>query len=74
MIDSGVLELSGALHDPKNLLAHVGLTGPVWLTMVNGKVVYREGRLTNIDERALAEKAESVCDEVLRSKFPGIFS
>ncbi|MDR1618835.1 MAG: amidohydrolase [Treponema sp.] len=74
MIDAEVLELSGALHDPKNLLAHVGCTGPVWLTMVNGKVVYREGALAGIDERSLAEKAESVCDRVLRSSFPGIFS
>jgi hydroxyatrazine ethylaminohydrolase len=73
MVDAEVLELSGALHDPKNLLAHVGCTGPVWLTMVNGKVVYREGILTGIDEKNLAEKAELVCTDVLRSSFPDIF-
>jgi hydroxyatrazine ethylaminohydrolase len=73
MIDTRVLELSGTLHDPKNLLAHVGCTGPVWLTMVNGKIVYREGVLAGIDERSLAEKAELVCDEVLRSSFPETF-
>jgi hydroxyatrazine ethylaminohydrolase len=35
MLDTETLELAGTLHDPKNLLAHVGCTGPVWLTMVN---------------------------------------
>jgi hydroxyatrazine ethylaminohydrolase len=74
MIDTTVLELSGALHDPKNLLAHVGCTGPVWLTMVNGKVVFHEGQLTGIDERAVAEKAESVCTGVLRNSFPAVFA
>ncbi|PKL16268.1 MAG: amidohydrolase, partial [Spirochaetae bacterium HGW-Spirochaetae-5] len=43
MIDTNVLELTGALHDPKNMLASVGITGPVWMTMINGKVVYANG-------------------------------
>ncbi|MDR1949076.1 MAG: amidohydrolase [Spirochaetaceae bacterium] len=74
MVDTDVLELSGTHHDPKNLLAHVGCTGPVWLTMVNGKVVYHKGELTGIDEQALAAKAEAVCTESLRSLFPAIFA
>jgi hydroxyatrazine ethylaminohydrolase len=74
MVDTGGLELAGALHDPKNILAHVGLTGPVWLTMVNGKVVYREGRLSGVDEPALAEKAEAVCGGVIRSQFPAVYA
>ncbi|MDR1445006.1 MAG: amidohydrolase [Treponema sp.] len=73
MVDTGGLELSGALHDPRNLLAHTGVTGPVWLTMVNGKVLYRDGHLTGIDEQALAEKAEAVCSRVIRSRFPAIY-
>jgi hydroxyatrazine ethylaminohydrolase len=73
LVDAGGLEFSGALHDPKNFLAHVGVTGPVWLTMVNGKVVYREGRLSGVDEPALAEKAEAVCGRVIRSQFPSIY-
>lgn len=74
MVDTGGLELSGALHDPKNLLAHAGVTGPVWLTMVNGKVVYREGRLCGVDEAALAEKAEEACTRAIRSQFPAIYA
>ena len=54
MINTKGLELTGALHDPKNLLAGAGVTGPVWMTMVNGKVVYRDGCLTGVDEERLA--------------------
>jgi hydroxyatrazine ethylaminohydrolase len=73
MIDTLPLELAGTLHDPKTLLARTGVTGPVYLTMVNGKVVYENGRLTGIDEEALSRKAEETCTEVLRSSFPSVF-
>ncbi len=66
MVDAGVLELTGTLHDPCNLLARAGVTGNVALTMINGKVVYRDGQLTGIDERMLAQKGEAVCNRVLR--------
>ena len=73
MIDTNVLELTGTLHDPKNLLASVGVTGPVWLTMINGKVVYEQGNLVGVDEYALAEKGEEVCTKILRSEFKEYF-
>lgn len=66
MINTGVLELTGTLHDPRNLLARAGVTGPVWLTMVNGQVVFRDGRLLGVDEEALAGEGERVCTRVLR--------
>lgn len=69
MIDTNKLELAGALHDPKNLLARTGVTGPVWLTMVNGKVVYKDGHLTGVDEEKLAREGEEVCTKVLRNEF-----
>lgn len=69
MIDTNKLELTGALHDPKNMLARVGVTGPVWLTMVNGKVVYKDGHLTGVDEEKLAREGEKVCTSVLRDEF-----
>ena len=67
MIDAETLELAGAVHDPKNLLARVGLTGNVWLTMINGTVVYKDGLLTGIDERTLASEGEAVCTRVIRN-------
>lgn len=66
MIDTNKLELSGTLHDPANLIARTGITGPVWLTMINGKIVYREGHLYGIDERETAEKAEKCCTDIIR--------
>lgn len=69
MIDTKGLELAGALHDPKSLLARVGVTGPVWMTMVNGNVVYKDGQLTGVDEEALAREGEMVCTKVLRDEF-----
>lgn len=56
MIDTNKLELTGALHDPKNMLARVGVTGPVWMTMVNGKVVYKDGHLPGVDEEKLGAR------------------
>lgn len=66
MIDTETLELAGALHDPKHLLARVGLTGPVWLTMINGNVVYKDGTLQGVDEERLAAEGEAVCTRVIR--------
>lgn len=66
MIDTEVLELSGALHDPKNILARAGLTGNVWLTMINGKVVYKDNILSGVDEKKMAAEGEAVCTRVIR--------
>ena len=68
MIDTEKLELSGALHDPTNLIARTGVTGPVWLTMVNGKVIFREGVLMGIDEKELAIEAENTFARVIRKQ------
>ncbi len=68
MIDTGKLKLSGTLHDPANLIARTGITGPVWLTMINGKVVYRESSFPGVDERQLAEDAEKTCTRVIRDR------
>jgi len=68
MIDTERLELSGALHDPVNLIAKIGATGPVWLTMVDGKVIYRDGILLGVDEKRLAMEAENTCTRVIRNQ------
>ncbi|PWJ50859.1 amidohydrolase [Faecalicatena contorta] len=67
MIDTTNLELTGTWHDPANLLARGGVTGPTWLTMVGGNVVSREGRLVGIDEEKLSHEGEQVCTDVLRN-------
>ena len=67
LIDVGTLEYAGALHDPKNILAKLGVSGPVWMTVVNGKIVYENGQFPGIDERRLAAEGEQVCTQVLRN-------
>lgn len=51
------LELVGADLDVKSMLGTVGFKGPVDCTVVNGKVVVRDGRLTGIDEERAAREA-----------------
>jgi hydroxyatrazine ethylaminohydrolase len=79
MIDTRPLEMAGTLHDPKNLLGHVGCTGYTALTMAAGKVIWDGKKLTGLaeaglDERELSAKAEEVCTRVLRSKFKEYFN
>ena len=63
LVDETRIELSGATFDPKSMLATVGLSGRTDYTIVNGRVVVREGRLTGADE---AELNRAVYAEVLR--------
>lgn len=50
MINLNRLELMGAELDPKSLLGTVGFKGNVDYTIVNGKVVVKNGKLVTIDE------------------------
>ena len=61
LIDSRRLELVGAALDPKNVLATVGVRGPVDYTVVQGKVTVRRGRLATMDEEKLAFEANRAC-------------
>ncbi|MEG1448537.1 MAG: amidohydrolase, partial [Oscillospiraceae bacterium] len=64
--DVTTLEMAGTLHDPRNVVGRAGTTGNVWLTMINGDVVYADNKLVNVDEKKLAKEGEAVCDKVLR--------
>ncbi len=57
----------GAYDDPVAMLSTVGYKKPVDLTMVNGKVVVRDGKLVGIDERKLEEKCYQGYRTVLNS-------
>ena len=61
LVDSRRLELTGAEYSPADALATVGLRGPVDWTVVNGRVVVREGRLVSVDEERVAEEARACC-------------
>ncbi|ATW24856.1 amidohydrolase family protein [Candidatus Formimonas warabiya] len=57
MIDINKLEFVGGLSDPASFLGTVGYSRPVDMTIINGKIVFRKGRLTGIDEEAIKSKA-----------------
>ena len=65
LIDSRRLELTGACYDPKSVLATVGVRGPVDYTVVNGRIVVKDGCLVTIDEERTAREAQAVCDSYL---------
>lgn len=60
-MDSRRLELVGGEYSPADVLATVGLRGPVDYTVVHGRIVVREGRLVTIDEEKVAAEARQCC-------------
>ena len=65
LVDSRRLELVGGEYSPADVLATVGLRGPVDFTVVDGKVVVKEGRLVTVDEEKVAADARNCCREYL---------
>jgi len=59
------LEYIGALHDPASLPVKVGISGTVDMTIINGRIVYKDGRFTGFDERKAVEAAKKECMEVM---------
>ncbi len=70
-IDTERLDMVGAAHDPKDLLGRVGYQNDVWMTMINGQIVFHNGKLQRINESELYSEAEHVCHTLL-SQIPGI--
>ena len=67
MIDSRRLDVVCAAYSPENLPAAVGFSGAVDYTIVNGKVVVENGRLTAVDEEKLSAQSERKIREYLFS-------
>lgn len=65
-IDTSGLEYVGARHDPESFFAKVGHFRPTDLTMINGRIVWRDGEFPGIDEQKLAADAEAHMNSVLR--------
>lgn len=57
MINSDRLELTAALSDPESFLSTVGYKGNVDYTVVNGRIVVKDGHLTMTDEETLVSSA-----------------
>lgn len=65
MIDTNRLELVGAQFDPKSVLGTIGLKSPVDYTIVNGKIVVKNGKLVNIDEEKITKDANQSVEKLL---------
>ncbi len=63
LVNLNRIDMIGAQFDPMSVLCTVGLKGSVDYTVVNGKIVVKEGRLVGMDEENLVRKAnEAVAD------------
>ena len=65
LVDMNRIDMIGAQFDPKSVLCTVGLKGSVDYTVVNGRIVVKEGRLVQVEEEALIEKANRVVTNYL---------
>lgn len=70
-VDLNRIEYIGANHDPRSLPAKVGFSGPVDMTVINGKVVWRNGEFPGLDEMELAGCGRGVSPGDLRRSFGG---
>ncbi|MGH4124511.1 MAG: 8-oxoguanine deaminase [Clostridium sp.] len=66
MINLNRLELVGAGLDPKALLSTVGFKGNVDYTIVNGKIVVKDGKLINIDEEKIYNESHAVAKRFIQ--------
>ncbi len=64
-IDTRRLEYVGARHDPASLIPKVGVGRPVDMTMINGRIVWRDGQFPGLDERDLFTRAEASFHRIL---------
>ena len=65
LIDLNRLSLVGAQFDVRSMLATVGFNGNVDYTVVNGKIVVKEGKLVGIDEEKITEKANKLIENYI---------
>ena len=67
MINTKRIELAGAHLDPKSMLGTVGFNRPVDYTIVNGKIVVKNGELCNIDEYVVTEQANKLVKKLVNA-------
>ncbi len=65
MINSNRLELVGTQYDPKSVLGTVGFKSPVDYTIVSGKIVVKDGKLTTIDEEKIVFEANKCVEKLI---------
>lgn len=64
MINVNTLEYVGTHFDPKSLLGTVGVSRPAAYTIVNGRVVVKDGKLCTIDEEKVTAYANALVNKL----------
>ncbi|MEM6608075.1 MAG: amidohydrolase [Pseudomonadota bacterium] len=64
-IDTRKFDYVGTRHDPISLIAKVGIGSTVDLTMINGRIIWRDGAFVDLDEGALMAAAETSLHTIL---------
>ena len=64
MINMNRIEFVGTQFDPASLLCTVGVNRPVDYTIVNGRIVVKNGELTMIDEEETVAKANKMMEQL----------
>mgnify|MGYP006300925959 FL=1 len=59
------LEYTGALSDPLAALIFSGINHQTDMTIVNGKILVRNGQLTSVDEREIIENGNRISKKML---------
>lgn len=68
MIKTNVIDMVGSDYDFKSYLSTVGYKGNTYMTIVNGIIVAKEGKLSGIeDEDSLIKKAKDVEEKYLKA-------
>jgi len=65
MLDTRRVEYIGALHDPESLIAKLGISSTVDLTMINGRIVWRDGKFPGLNEQQMVSEAQSHVQRVI---------
>jgi len=68
LISSKRLGFAGGLSDPVSALVTSGDSQIVDINIVNGKMVVKDGRLVNIDEEEVVEKANQISQKMMEGK------
>lgn len=64
-LDTRKVEYIGAVHDPESLIAKVGISSPVDITMINGRIVWRNGEFPGLDEQQMVAEAQAHVERVV---------
>ncbi len=65
LVDLSGIPYAGALSDPLGALVYCGCSHVVHTSIINGKIVVREGRLTQASEEKICQKANEIARRLL---------